>query len=180
MADGERRFRIAHLSDLHCGGPYFEANLLERAISEVNEFEPDVVICSGDLTTFGFKHEYQVARSYLERIDCDSFVVVPGNHDARNVGYVHFENLFGDRNSVLRKDGITVVAVDSTNHAVRNMSGPASNKRTRIAKVAISKADDNAPMTRVNRRIAPMSHICGRARSSSSTASNGMPTSDKS
>ena len=114
MADPERRFRIAHLSDLHCGGPYFEANLLERAISEVNEFEPDVVICSGDLTTFGFKHEYQVARSYLERIDCDSFVVVPGNHDARNVGYVHFENLFGDRNSVLRKDGITVVAVDSS------------------------------------------------------------------
>ena len=114
MADGERRFRIAHLSDLHCGGPYFEANLLERAISEVNEFEPDVVICSGDLTTFGFKHEYQVARSYLERINCDSFVVVPGNHDARNVGYVHFENLFGDRNSVLRKDGITVVAIDSS------------------------------------------------------------------
>ena len=114
MGDGERRFRIAHLSDLHCGGPYFEANLLERAISEVNEFQPDMVICSGDLTTFGFKHEYQVARSYLERIDCDSFVVIPGNHDSRNVGYVHFEELFGERNSVLRKDGVTVVAVDSS------------------------------------------------------------------
>ena len=114
MADGERRFRIAHLSDLHCGGPYFEANLLERAISEVNEFQPDIVICSGDLTTFGFKHEYQVARSYLERIDCDSFVVIPGNHDSRNVGYVHFEELFGERNSVLRKEGVTVVAVDSS------------------------------------------------------------------
>ena len=114
MADGERRFRIAHLWDLHCGGPYFEANLLERAISEVNEFQPDIVICSGDLTTFGFKHEYHVARSYLERIDCDSFVVVPGNHDSRNVGYVHFEQLFGQRNSVLRKDGVTVVAVDSS------------------------------------------------------------------
>ena len=114
MGDGERRFRIAHLSDLHCGGPYFEANLLERAISEVNEFQPDIVICSGDLTTFGFKHEYQVARSYLERIDCDSFVVIPGNHDSRNVGYVHFEELFGERNSVLRKEGVTVVAVDSS------------------------------------------------------------------
>jgi 3',5'-cyclic-AMP phosphodiesterase len=114
MAVAERRFRIAHISDLHCGGPYFEANLLERAISEVNEFRPDIVICSGDLTTFGFKHEYQVARSYLERIDCNSFVVVPGNHDARNVGYVHFEEFFGERNSVLRKDGVTVVAVDST------------------------------------------------------------------
>jgi hypothetical protein len=31
MAAAARRFRIAHLSDLHCGGPYFEANLLERA-----------------------------------------------------------------------------------------------------------------------------------------------------
>ena len=114
MADGERRFRIAHLSDLHCGGPYFEVNLLERAISEINELQPDIVVCSGDLTTYGFKHEYQLARQYLDLIDCDSFVVVPGNHDARNVGYVHFEELFGDRSSVLRKDGVTIVAVDST------------------------------------------------------------------
>ena len=114
MAVDQRPFRIAHLSDLHCGGQYFEANLLERAISEVNEFQPDMVVCSGDLTTFGFKHEYQLARQYLDRIDCDAFVVVPGNHDARNVGYVHFEDLFGERSSVLRKDGVTVVAVDST------------------------------------------------------------------
>ena len=32
-----------------------------------------------------------MARTYLDRIDCDSFVVIPGNHDSRNVGYVHFE-----------------------------------------------------------------------------------------
>ena len=38
----------------------------------------------------------------------------PGNHDSRNVGYVHFEELFGDRNSVLRKGEVTIVAVDST------------------------------------------------------------------
>jgi len=114
MELAERTFRIAHLSDLHCGGPYFEAALLERAISEINELRPDMVICTGDLTTFGFKHEYQLARQYLDRLDCDSFVVVPGNHDARNVGYVHFEQLFGNRASVLRKSGVTVVAVDST------------------------------------------------------------------
>ena len=40
--------------------------------------------------------------------------MIPGNHDSRNVGYVHFEKLFGERNSVLRKDGVTIVAVDST------------------------------------------------------------------
>ena len=40
--------------------------------------------------------------------------MIPGNHDSRNVGYVHFEELFGDRNSVLRRNGVTIVAVDST------------------------------------------------------------------
>src|SRR5580765_7336573 len=92
---------IAQISDLHCGGPYFIPNLLERAISEINELKPDVVICSGDLTTFGFKEEYAQAKSYLDRIECESVVVIPGNHDSRNVGYVHFENLFGTRNSVV-------------------------------------------------------------------------------
>jgi 3',5'-cyclic-AMP phosphodiesterase len=105
---------IAHISDLHCGEAYFEPNLLERAISEVNDLQPDIVICSGDLTTFGFRHEYQLAREYLDKIQCEELVVVPGNHDSRNVGYVHFEEYFGDRNSVLRKDSVTVVAVDST------------------------------------------------------------------
>ena len=107
-------FRIAHLSDLHCGGPYFEASLLERAIGEINELEPDVVVCTGDLTTFGFKHEYLMARDYLARIECDAFTVVPGNHDSRNVGYVHFEEYFGERNSVLRKGPVAIVAVDSS------------------------------------------------------------------
>jgi 3',5'-cyclic-AMP phosphodiesterase len=105
---------IAQLSDLHCGGPYFVPNLLERAITEINDLEPAIVICSGDLTTFGFKEEYALAKRYLDRIECESLVVIPGNHDSRNVGYVHFERLFGERFSVLTKEGVRVVAVDST------------------------------------------------------------------
>ena len=107
-------FTIAHLSDLHCGGQYFVPGLLERAISEINDLKPDIVVCSGDLTTFGFKHEYEEARRYLDKIECEAMVVIPGNHDSRNVGYVHFEELFGERNSVLRVGPATVVAVDST------------------------------------------------------------------
>jgi Icc protein len=107
-------FTIAHISDLHCGGPDFVSGLMERAIGEINDIHPKIVICSGDLTTFGFKHEYALARRYLDRIECDSVVVIPGNHDSRNVGYVHFEEMFGPRNHVLRVDGVTVVAVDST------------------------------------------------------------------
>jgi 3',5'-cyclic AMP phosphodiesterase CpdA len=109
-----KSFTIAQISDLHCGGPYFVPNLLERAISEINDLGPDIVVCSGDLTTFGFKEEYAQAKAYLDRIECEAVVVIPGNHDSRNVGYVHFEELFGARNSVLRRDGVTVVAIDST------------------------------------------------------------------
>jgi Icc protein len=109
-----RPFTIVQISDLHCGGQYFLPNLLERAISEVNDLRPQIVVCSGDLTTFGFKEEYHEAKRYLDRIECDAVCVIPGNHDSRNVGYVHFEELFGDRNSVLRVGQVTVVAVDST------------------------------------------------------------------
>jgi Icc protein len=107
-------FRIAHISDLHCGSPHFVANLLERAIMEINELEPDVVICTGDLTTNGFRQEYADARLYLNRFDCGLIVVIPGNHDSRNVGYVHFEEQFGDRSSSVNMNGVAIVAVDSS------------------------------------------------------------------
>src|SRR5438270_5850374 len=111
---GAECFTIVQLSDLHCGQQFFLPNLLERAIAEVNELQPDVVVISGDLTSNGFKDEYRLARRYLDGVDCKSIVVIPGNHDSRNVGYVHFEELFGDRNSVQRVENVTIVAVDST------------------------------------------------------------------
>jgi 3',5'-cyclic AMP phosphodiesterase CpdA len=115
MLEGPARpFTIVQLSDLHCGQQFFLPSLLERAIAETNELEPDVVVVSGDLTSNGFKEEYALARRYLDGLDCDAIIVIPGNHDSRNVGYVHFEELFGDRSSVLRRNGVTLVAVDST------------------------------------------------------------------
>src|SRR5438874_11967269 len=111
-------FRIVQLSELHCGQQFFLPQHLERAIGEVNEIEPDVVVISGDLTSNGFKDEYALARDYLNRIDCGSMVVIPGNHDSRNVGYVHFEDLFGARHSVLNAGRPTIVAVASTEPAI--------------------------------------------------------------
>src|SRR3974390_22591 len=87
-------FTIAHLSDIHCGDPHFMPDLMERAVADINAAGPDIVICSGDLTNYGFKEEYVQARRSLDRLACESLVVIPGNHDSRNVGYVHFEELF--------------------------------------------------------------------------------------
>jgi 3',5'-cyclic AMP phosphodiesterase CpdA len=107
-------FTIAQISDIHCGSPHFVPSLLERAITEINELGPDVVIVSGDLTADGFRDEYELAREYIDRIDTDDPIVIPGNHDSRNVGYVHFEELFGERRRDVHKGGVSIVAIDST------------------------------------------------------------------
>ena len=107
-------FTIAQISDLHCGSPHFVPSLLDRAIAEINELAPDLVIVSGDLTADGFREEYELARQYIDRLDSKDPIVIPGNHDSRNVGYVHFEELFGDRKGERHVDGVSVVAIDST------------------------------------------------------------------
>ena len=91
-----RPFTIAHISDLHCGSPHFVPSLMERAIIEVNELAPDVIVVSAATSRRSASaQEYLQARAYLDRLDCRDLIVVPGNHDSRNVGYVHFEELFG-------------------------------------------------------------------------------------
>jgi len=104
---------IAHISDPHVGSPYFVPNLMNRVIAELNEQHPDAVICSGDLTTEGFRQEYKNWTAYAERIQAP-VLTVPGNHDSRNVGYLHFEDLIGPRMWSERVGGIHVVGVDSS------------------------------------------------------------------
>lgn len=105
---------IAHISDFHIGSQYFIPNLLSRTIEELNELCPDIVIVTGDITDGGFEQEYKTAETFLSRLDCKNILLVPGNHDSRNVGYIHFEDIFGSRNSVLERSGIRVLGTDSS------------------------------------------------------------------
>jgi len=91
------RFVIAQFSDLHCGDPRYDARMLERVIDEVNEVCPDLVVVTGDLTVNGYRDEYEAAKEQIDRLVCPEVVVIPGNHDSRNVGYLHFTELFGTR-----------------------------------------------------------------------------------
>jgi len=104
---------IAHISDLHVGSPFFVPNLMNRVIVELNELSPDVVVCTGDLTNEGYRQEYKIAVAYMERIQ-SPLLTVPGNHDARNVGYLHFEELIGPRWWVRDVGPIRIVAMDSS------------------------------------------------------------------
>ena len=109
---------IAQLSDVHVGGGRYREELLRTAIEEINTAEPDVVVVAGDLTDEGYPDEYPVAKEELSALSCPQVVRVPGNHDARNVGYLGFEDTFGARDSRMRLelDGLqlALVAVDSS------------------------------------------------------------------
>ena len=89
--------RVAQLSDIHVLDRRFEERLLEQAIDEVNAEQPDVVVIAGDLTANGYREEFEYAAKRLARVACPEVLCVPGNHDARSVGYLHFEDLFGER-----------------------------------------------------------------------------------
>ena len=104
---------IAHISDLHVGSPHFVPNLMDRVIREINELEPDLVVGTGDFTNDGFLQEYKSASAYLQQIG-PRLVAVPGNHDARNVGYMHFEELIGTRHWSIEVGGVKLVGADSS------------------------------------------------------------------
>ena len=109
---------IAQISDVHVGGNRYRQELLRTAIDEINAETPDIVVIAGDITDDGYPDQYPLAHQELTRIECERIVPVPGNHDARNVGYLRYEDTFGARDSRLRLDvdgiDLALVAVDSS------------------------------------------------------------------
>ena len=118
--------RIAQISDVHVGGSLsLPAEALDDILERVRVIDPDIVVLAGDLTTDGYEWEYEQAAEWVARIEHPK-IVIPGNHDSRNVGYVHFRRLFGDpysryqatfdeeRAERLLATGFTVVGIDSS------------------------------------------------------------------
>jgi 3',5'-cyclic AMP phosphodiesterase CpdA len=85
-----------------------------RVVDELNELKPDVVVVTGDLTDMGFSAEFEAARNIIDMIECPRKLILPGNHDARNVGDVHYEECFGARNTEVSFDGVRLLGLDSS------------------------------------------------------------------
>ena len=124
MADRDGRFMIAQLSDLHCGDLRFDHKLMSSCIEIINEEKPDLTVIAGDLTFEGYREQFDEARSYIDLILCRNKMVIAGNHDCRNVGYLYFEEIFGPRSSTIEfthsgacgrglSEQVKVIAVDS-------------------------------------------------------------------
>ncbi|MCX8007015.1 MAG: metallophosphoesterase [Coriobacteriia bacterium] len=113
MSDSDPRI-IVQISDLHLGSQYHIPSLATRVVDEVNELAPDAVVVTGDLTDMGFRQEFKAAKRLLSRIKVPRMMVLPGNHDARNVGDMHFEELFGARSNEMAFDGVRILGLDSS------------------------------------------------------------------
>jgi len=111
---GPKPVVIAQISDPHCGSIRYSPSLAATVVAEVNELAPDIVAVTGDLTDTGFADEYLEARALLDGLECERVLVVPGNHDSRNVGEVHFASLFGPRDPEVRVGGVHMLGIDSS------------------------------------------------------------------
>ncbi len=106
--------RIAHISDIHITSSYFVEEWGERVIDILNESGLDIVIVTGDLTDDGYPHEHDRAKEYIDRIEIENKIVLPGNHDARNLGYKIFEEIYGTRFPLYEDEQVTIFGMDST------------------------------------------------------------------
>lgn len=97
-----RHLTIVQISDIHCGHPLFDRELMDHALEEIEALRPDLVVVAGDLTSEGYAPQFREARRYLDRLEGLELLVIPGNHDLMNVGFLHFRDAFGRSDRVMR------------------------------------------------------------------------------
>jgi 3',5'-cyclic AMP phosphodiesterase CpdA len=106
--------KIAHISDIHCNyGTDFNSKVYEKAVKLLNKIDSDLVFISGDLTTDGLLSEYEYAKEKLKEIN-GKLVIVPGNHDERNLGWKLFPEFFGETDFIKTYDDVNLIGLASS------------------------------------------------------------------
>lgn len=112
------QFVLAQVSDMHFGDARFDPALALAVVDEINDLRPDLLVVAGDLTERGYREQFDEAAEWLGCIKCERRLVIPGNHDARNVGYIHFAETLGPRYSSdmmeLAGQQVLLVGVDTS------------------------------------------------------------------
>ena len=108
--------RIIIISDTHItDGHIFNNTIFKKGIEEISKIKHvDYIIHLGDLTHAGTYLDYQMALDYIEPINNEKFYIIPGNHDARNVGYLLFEEFFESRTFEIEDEKLFILGVDSS------------------------------------------------------------------
>ncbi|MFX1418414.1 MAG: metallophosphoesterase family protein [Promethearchaeota archaeon] len=114
----KKRFVI--ISDTHITrsrGP-FNLHAYNLGIERINKIKDvDLYLHLGDITHTGTLLEYEYAMEQFKKFKpiskCPLMILI-GNHDAMNVGYLLFEEMVGRRHYEYEDDEIYVIGIDST------------------------------------------------------------------
>lgn len=106
--------KIAHVSDFHASGSWFDEKAFEAGVERVNALGVDQVIFTGDLTDHGTRDEFDRTVHLLDAFDAPVSSVM-GNHDAMREGWRIFSDrlMGGDRYYARDFGAYTFVGLDS-------------------------------------------------------------------
>jgi 3',5'-cyclic AMP phosphodiesterase CpdA len=96
-------------------GSEFTKDIFEMGKSAVDSLDPkpDIIFISGDLTFEGTLPEYEYAKEKIGEFE-SPVIQIPGNHDARHIGYQLFPEFFGELEFYKKIENIGILALDST------------------------------------------------------------------
>jgi predicted MPP superfamily phosphohydrolase len=100
-------YRIAHITDLHCG-PFASGARVADWVAQVNRLQPDLTAVTGDLISSGETFVPVVAAALGELRAQDGVYACMGNHDYFTDGEALVRALERAGLSVLRNDGVAV------------------------------------------------------------------------
>jgi len=110
----DENLKIAHISDTHISPfGWFVEESYDKMVEKINEIKPNLVIHSGDITQDGLLEEYRFAQEKLKQIEAE-LVVIPGNHDGRNLGNTLYKDFFGKRQTTKRIEDMGITVLDTT------------------------------------------------------------------
>ena len=114
------RKRIVIVSDTHItpSGSQFNEKVFDIGIDKINKIKNvTLYLHLGDITQDGTLLDYDFAYKKSKQFQPQSNGVIEyiiGNHDALNVGYLLFEEIFGKRHFEYEDESLYIIGIDST------------------------------------------------------------------
>ncbi|MFW9987754.1 MAG: metallophosphoesterase family protein, partial [Candidatus Odinarchaeota archaeon] len=114
----KKRFVIISDTHINRGRGSFNLHAYNLGIEQINKIKNvDLYLHLGDITQSGTLLEYEYAIEQFKKFKpiskCPLMILI-GNHDAMNVGYLLFEEMIGKRHYEYEDDELYVIGIDST------------------------------------------------------------------
>lgn len=120
QANLKSKKRLVIISDTHIthAAGAFNLHAFNVGINKINKIKkPSLYLNLGDITHLGTLLDYEYALEQFKKFNPVSkspIMVLIGNHDAMNVGYLLFEEMIGRRHYAYEDDDMYILGIDST------------------------------------------------------------------